>query len=88
MMFFFSFCFVLNFSSPDGDDEGQKTKINDKEKERREKLFTAIEDEEFPIVEGILTAKTIMSCGSNPLLVAMDVRTDLINLSKNSVQMT
>ena len=78
----------MHFSPPEGDDEGQKTKITDKEKERREKLFTAIEDEEFPVVEGILTAKTIMSCGSNPLLVAMDVRTDLINLSKKSVRMT
>ena len=76
----FLFCFVWHFSSPGGDDEEKQTKQTNQEKERKEKLFTAIQDEEFPIVEGILTAKTIMSCGSNPLLVAINVRTVLLNL--------
>ena len=86
-MFFFSFCFVLYFSSPERDDEEKQTKQTDKEKERKEKLFKAIKEEEFPIVKGILTAKTIMSCGSNPLLVAINVRIVLLILSKNSGEM-
>ena len=83
----FLFCFVLHFSSPGGDDEEKQTKQTDQEKERKETLFTAIQKAEFPIVQGILTAKTIMSCGSNPLLVAINVRAALLNLSKNSGEM-
>ena len=80
-------CFVLNFSSPEPDDEEKQTKQTKKGEERKEKLFKTIEEQEFPIVQGILTAKTIMSCGSNPLLVTINVRTDLMNLSKNSGEM-
>ena len=80
-------CFVLHFSSLEPDDEEKQTKQIKKGEERKEKLFQTIEQEEFPIVQGILTAKTIMSCGSNPLSVAINVRTDLMNLSKNFGEM-
>ena len=78
--------FCLLFPSLEDDDEGKQAKQINKDEGREKKLFEAIEKEEFPIVEGILTAKTIMSCGSNPLLVAINVRRVLSNLSKNSMR--
>ena len=60
------------------DDGGEKlTKRAEEETKRKESLFETIETETFPVVQGKLTVKTIMSCGRNPLLVAIEVREKL-----------
>ena len=71
---------VLYFSSPEEDCE-EKQKKQAEEKKHIKSLFKTIKNDDFPIVQGKLTAKSIMSCGRNPLLVAIKVRTNLLKLS-------